>query len=52
MKDRKKSSARAVRRVAFDRKTNEASSVTIATGNSADGKAWAKLPPTVPRLRI
>ena len=52
MYDRKKSSAPTERRVVFAHRTIDASSVTMATGNSAEGKACAKLPPTVPRLRI
>jgi len=43
----KKSRARTVRDPAGPRRV-----VTAMPGNSAAGSAWARLPPTVPRLRI
>jgi hypothetical protein len=48
----KKSRARTVRDPAGPRRVISPSQVTAMPGNSAAGSAWARLPPTVPRLRI
>jgi len=48
----KKSSARTTRDPAGPTSVICASQVTATPGSSAAGSAWARLPPTVPRLRI
>ena len=48
----KKSAARTVRDRSRLRKVNTASSASITAGSSAAGSACARLPPSVPRVRI